>query len=191
NTERIRSSGGLVRPRTSAGEEGFCPKNVSCELVCCRIFLGERPLRMTITMRKILMACACIAGAIGFLGLRSGQMSAHPAAPQAATATPVREFVATYCVTCHNDRLKTGGLTLEKADAAQVFNSAETWEKVVVKLRSRSMPPAGNRRPDSAKYDAVAGWLETELDRSAAAHLNPGRTANLHRLNRTEYANAV
>ncbi|PYS34627.1 MAG: hypothetical protein DMG14_29010 [Acidobacteria bacterium] len=146
---------------------------------------------MTITMRKILMACACIAGAIGFLGLRSGQMSAHPAAPQAATATPVREFVTTYCVTCHNDRLKTGGLTLEKADAAQVFNSAETWEKVVLKLRSRSMPPAGNRRPDSATYDAVAGWLETELDRSAAAHLNPGRTANLHRLNRTEYANAV
>src|SRR6185295_6778876 len=49
----------------------------------------------------------------------------------------------------------------------------------------------GNRRPDNATYDAVATWLETELDRAAAANLNPGRPANLHRLNRTEYANAI
>src|SRR5262245_63623314 len=76
-------------------------------------------------------------------------------------------------------------------DPDQVSSSAETWEKVVVKLRSRSMPPAGARRPDNATYDAVATWLETELDRAAATHLNPGRPANLHRLNRTEYANAV
>jgi hypothetical protein len=106
-------------------------------------------------------------------------------------AQPVREFVTTYCVSCHNDRLKTGNLALDRADAQQVFNSADTWEKVVVKLRSRSMPPAGNRRPDNATYDAVASWLETELDRAAAARVNPGRPANLHRLNRTEYANAV
>jgi len=60
-----------------------------------------------------------------------------------------------------------------------------------VKLRSRAMPPPGRQRPDNATYDAVAGWLETELDRAAAAHPNPGRPADLHRLNRTEYANAV
>src|SRR5262249_19387045 len=78
-----------------------------------------------------------------------------------------------------------------KADTEHVFNSAETWEKVIVKLRSRSMPPAGSRRPDNSTYDTVATWLESELDSAAAAHLNPGRTANLHRLNRTEYANAV
>ena len=72
-----------------------------------------------------------------------------------------------------------------------MFNSAETWEKVIVKLRSRSMPPPGIRRPDNATYDAVADWLESELDRAAAAHVNPGRPAALHRLNRTEYANAV
>jgi hypothetical protein len=107
------------------------------------------------------------------------------------SATPVGDLVTTYCITCHNDRLKTGGLTLEKADTEHVFNSAETWEKVIVKLRSRSMPPAGNRRPDNATYDKVATWLESELDSAAATHLNPGRTANLHRLNRTEYANAV
>ena len=109
----------------------------------------------------------------------------------AAPESPVRQLVTTYCVSCHNDRLKTGNLALDKADAEQVFNSAETWEKVVVKLRSRSMPPTGVRRPDNATYDTVATWLETELDRAAATHLNPGRPANLHRLNRTEYANAI
>src|SRR5438093_9753445 len=142
-------------------------------------------------MRKILTACACIAAAIGFAALKSSQVSAHTAAVQATPASPVREFVTTYCTTCHNDRLKTGNLTLEKADAEQVFNTAETWEKVVVKLRGRSMPPAGSRRPDNATYDRVAAWLETELDRAAAAHVNPGRPANLHRLNRVEYANAI
>src|SRR5215471_11607613 len=106
-------------------------------------------------------------------------------------AGPAREFVRTYCVACHNDRLKTGNLSLEMLDTDQVSNAAETWEKVVVKLRSRSMPPAGNRRPDNATYDTVATWLETELDRAAAANLNPGRPADLHRLNRTEYGNAI
>jgi hypothetical protein len=108
-----------------------------------------------------------------------------------AQAAPVRDFVNTYCVSCHNDRLKTANLALDKADAEQVFNSAETWEKVIVKLRSRSMPPAGNRRPDNATYDSVATLLEMELDRAAETHLNPGRPANLHRLNRVEYANAI
>ena len=106
-------------------------------------------------------------------------------------ATPARDLVTTYCVTCHNERLKTANLMLDRADAEQVFNSAETWEKVVVKLRSRSMPPPGTRRPDNATYNATAAWLEAELDRAALAHPNPGRPADLHRLNRTEYANAV
>jgi hypothetical protein len=80
---------------------------------------------------------------------------------------------------------------LDMVDAEQVSNSAEVWEKVIVKLRSRAMPPAGARRPDNATYDEVAGWLEAELDRAAVAHPNPGRKAALHRLNRAEYANAV
>jgi len=87
--------------------------------------------------------------------------------------------------------LKTANLVLDKADAENVFNSMETWEKVIVQLRSRAMPPPRSRRPDNATYDAVATWLETELDRASAAHPNPGRPADLHRLNRTEYANAI
>jgi hypothetical protein len=114
-----------------------------------------------------------------------------PAAQGAMPATPARELVSTYCVSCHNERLKTANLMLDRADTGQPANSAETWEKVIVKLRSRAMPPPGVRRPDNATYDRIANWLEGELDRAAAARINPGRPGALHRLNRTEYANAV
>ena len=108
-----------------------------------------------------------------------------------SVSSPPRALVTHYCVGCHNQKLKTANIELDTADADHVFNSAETWEKVIVKLRSRSMPPAGMLRPDNATYDSVVGWLESELDREAAKHVNPGRPAGLHRLNRTEYANAV
>jgi hypothetical protein len=109
----------------------------------------------------------------------------------AASSTPAGELVNKYCVTCHNQRLKTANLMLDRADSVQVANSAEAWEKVIVKLRSRAMPPPGMPRPDNTTYDSVADWLESGIDRAAAAHVNPGRTASLHRLNRAEYANAV
>src|SRR5262245_61793946 len=72
---------------------------------------------------SILMACGCIAVAI-FFALRSGQVDAYSAVPQATPANPLREFVTTYCVGCHNERLNTGNLALDKADAQNVFNSA-------------------------------------------------------------------
>jgi len=109
----------------------------------------------------------------------------------APSNTPARELVNKYCVSCHNQKLKTANLMLDAADAVHVSNSAETWEKVIVKLRSRSMPPPGIPRPDNATYNSVTTWLESEIDRAAAAHVNPGHPAGLHRLNRTEYANAV
>jgi len=111
----------------------------------------------------------------------------QPAVP----ASPAGELVNKYCISCHNQRLKSGSFVLENVDTARVANSAESWEKVIVKLRSRSMPPPGMPRPDSATYDRVSDWLETEIDRAAVARVNPGRTATLHRLNRAEYANAV
>src|SRR5262245_49994438 len=92
-----------------------------------------------------------------------------------------------YCFTCHNERLKTAGLTLESIDLENIAHSAEMWEKVVRKLRTGTMPPVGARRPDRAGYEALIGWLETELDRAEAAQVNPGRPL-IHRLNRTEYA---
>ena len=124
------------------------------------------------------------------------QRAPQPPAPApqrtvGAPATPAGDLVTRYCVSCHNARVKTAGLSLDGVDATNVASAADTWEKVVVKLRSRSMPPAGIRRPDNAAYDATADWLERELDRSAQARPNPGRPADLHRLNRVEYANAV
>src|SRR5580704_5177650 len=126
---------------------------------------------------------------IGYLGLACMALSA--VAANAATENPAREVVNKYCVSCHNEKLKTAGLALDRVDAEKPYNSQETWEKVIVKLRSRAMPPPKLPRPDNATYDKVAAYLESEIDRAAAAHLNPGHSAGLHRLNRTEYANAV
>src|SRR4051794_14158344 len=90
-----------------------------------------------------------------------------------APRSAARDLVDKYCVGCHNQKVRTADIALDTADAEHVSNSAETWEKVLIKLRSRSMPPVGMPRPDNAKYDAVAGWLESELDRAAAMHVNP------------------
>src|SRR5580658_8814915 len=92
------------------------------------------------------------------------------------------------CVTCHNQRLKTGGLTLDNMDLSKVSAQAEVWEKVVRKLRAGSMPPAGLPRPDAATYNGLASWLETQIDQASQPYA--GRPI-LHRLNRSEYANAI
>ena len=144
----------------------------------------------------LMMACGSMALAAAISATLAADQSSPQTSPPrgttpAAAQTPARELVTTYCVSCHNQRLKTANLMLDKVDADQVSNSAEEWEKVIVKLRSRAMPPPGARRPDNATYDSVATWLETALDRAAAAHVNPGRPGELHRLNRTEYGNAV
>ena len=87
-------------------------------------------------------------------------------------------------------RLKTAGLALDRFDRARVGHDAETWEKVARKLRTHEMPPPGLPRPDKDTYDRAAASLEAALDAAATAHPNPGRVI-VHRLNRTEYANAV
>ena len=118
-----------------------------------------------------------------------------PASPAAVAAheVPARAVLDKYCVTCHNQKLQTAGLMLDTMDVAKVGGSAAaaTWEKVVRRLRSGSMPPPGMPRPDQAVYDSVAGWLESELDRAAAAGPNPGRVPAFQRLTRTEYQNAI
>ena len=96
-----------------------------------------------------------------------------------------------YCVSCHNERLRTGNLSLDQADLQHIDEGAEVWEKVLHKLQTREMPPAGRPRPDEATYQAFASWLGTSLDEVALAHPNPGRTAAVHRLNRAEYTNVI
>ena len=127
------------------------------------------------------------------------QMTALPAAQSAApTATKAaapeasdpHAFINKYCIGCHNEKLKIGGLVLENADVAHVADRADTWEKVVRKVRVGAMPPVGLPRPDAATSAGFVSVLETSLDRAAAGHPNPGR-ATIHRLNRTEFTNAI
>jgi hypothetical protein len=114
---------------------------------------------------------------------------ASPAAGQPAAAARQRALLDQYCVTCHNDKLKTAQLSLEKVDLATAGDHPELWEKVVRKLRAGVMPPPDVRRPPLADYEGLRDWLETEIDRRAT-RANPGSVV-LHRLNRTEYGNAV
>src|SRR5437879_2935412 len=90
----------------------------------------------------------------------------------------------------HNQRSKTAGVSLDTTDLAKVPDGAETWENVIRKVKGGMMPPVGMPRPEKAELDALASYLETTIDRAAAAKPNPGRTV-LHRLNRAEYGNAI
>jgi cytochrome c5 len=122
-----------------------------------------------------------------------------PAAPSGKAVTPtadlaprpeLRATLDTYCVTCHNQRLKTAGLTLDDARLADASAHADIWEKVILKVRGGMMPPAGLPRPSAEARTALVSWLEGTLDRAARAAPNPGRPL-VHRLNRAEYANAI
>ena len=130
---------------------------------------------------------------IGVLAAAGPQIAAAQAPEPAATTseTSVREALDQFCVRCHNDRLRTADLALDTHDLAHVGADAETWERVIVKLRSRTMPPAGSPRPAEATYRAVASWLESEIDTVALASPDPGRGETFHRLNRAEYHAAV
>jgi mono/diheme cytochrome c family protein len=110
------------------------------------------------------------------------------AAPQKADDPGI--VLNKYCVTCHSDKAKTGGLSLEHANLTDIPKGAETWEKVIRKVRAGMMPPPGMPRPDKPALDGFVGYFETSLDRAATAKPNPGRLA-MHRLNRAEYANAI
>ena len=121
----------------------------------------------------------------------SGAVLAQSPAPAAITTAPTPQaLVSQYCVTCHSQRLQTGGLALDPAAVATPTTNLEVWEKVVRKLRAGLMPPPGAPRPAPGALAAFTEWLEGELDRAAARLPNPGRPM-LHRLNRSEYANAI
>ncbi len=149
------------------------------------------------------MAHPGLIGVVGALWLFSTVAPAVAAAPVARTAAPARlasptamapaeskALIDQYCVTCHSNRLKTAGLVLEGRDTAKLAEDPAFWEKIVRKLRGGTMPPAGRPRPEAARGHALILSLERSLDEAAATDPNPGRPM-IHRLNRTEYANAV
>ncbi|MGE3513277.1 MAG: DUF1592 domain-containing protein, partial [Vicinamibacterales bacterium] len=121
--------------------------------------------------------------------------AASPAAPAVRnaatqTAVPDRSLVDKYCVTCHNQKLKTAGLTLDDIDFSQPAAHADVLEKVLRKVSTGQMPPAGRPRPDRPVATQFSTALASALDRAAAIAPNPGRVA-VHRLNRLEYVNTV
>jgi len=121
------------------------------------------------------------------------QTSAAPGVAPAQNHIDYGAVITKYCVTCHNDRARVGGLALDKLDISNVATvgaGAEVWERVVRKVRVGMMPPQGSPRPDQDTQNALVSFLTTSLDRSAMAHPNPGRPL-VHRLNRAEYANAI
>jgi hypothetical protein len=129
-------------------------------------------------------------GPVSFLAAAIVTLAVMPGDAQQVPAPQKPALLNQYCITCHNQRLKTAGLLLDTMDPQQVSKDAAAWEKVVCKVRTGMMPPAGARRPDRAALDAFAADLEGRLDRAAtpAASLE---APSLHRLNRTEYANAI
>ena len=143
--------------------------------------------------RPVFLFTVCVLSmtvAYGYLkaaGLR--QQTIQTAEPSAVVSQ--RAVIDRYCVTCHNQRLKTAGLAIDGLNLNDIGTNAPVWEKVVRKLRAGLMPPAGNPRPERAASDDLAMWVEARLDESALRHPDPGRTEALHRLNRTEYHNVV
>ena len=167
-------------------------------------------MRMRWTRAVAVVALVCgwlsVPDAAAGPGAVAGGPKAAPGGESAASAADVTAVLDRYCVTCHNARvvdgagaapsplaaqLRAAGLALDRLDSSNVGEDAAAWEAVVRKLRAGAMPPLGRPRPDEATVDRVASHLEASLDRTAAAAPDPGRRPALHRLSRTEYANAV
>lgn len=108
-----------------------------------------------------------------------------------STDSVANAVIGQYCVDCHNRDEKVAGLALDTLDAKNPASNQGIWEKVIRKLRHRQMPPQEAPRPDESDYNALALYLETALDRAAAAQPNPGRTETFRRLTRSEYKNAI
>ncbi len=119
------------------------------------------------------------------------QRNAQQRNARPSPASGQRQFLDRYCMACHNQNLKSGGLTLAQADLSKLATEPELWEKVVRKLRTGVMPPPDAPQPSGADRLATLKSLESSLDAASAAKVNPGRTETLRRLNRTEYQNAI
>jgi hypothetical protein len=126
--------------------------------------------------------------------VRSAAPSVQAQQPAAAAppASAEAAFLKQYCITCHNERAKANfaNLALDTLDVSRVGPASATWEKVVKKIRTGMMPPSGARRPERAMLDKFAAELESRLDKAADPNAALAKPA-LHRLNRTEYANAI
>ena len=150
---------------------------------------GERATGNNMGVLSICASLLLVSAAVGVP--RTMRQAPQPSInPTAAPIVAQRALLDQYCVTCHNQQVKTAGLMLDQADLNDIAGGAATWEKVVMKLRAGMMPPLGRPKPDHAAIESMVALLEKGLDTASAARPEPGR-ASLHRLNRTEYGNAI
>ena len=148
---------------------------------------ARKAARAVATVRVLLI----LTGVLAAFGLPRAAAAQARLAASHASAASVRATLDRFCVRCHNDRLRTADLALDTHALGDVGAEAEVWERVIVKLRSRTMPPAGSPRPAEDTYRAVSSWLESSIDTAALARPDPGRGETFHRLNRAEYHAAV
>jgi mono/diheme cytochrome c family protein len=140
------------------------------------------------SVRAAVRGCAIGLSVVLCVGAAAARTPGAPRLP--ASSEKPRALLDRYCISCHNDRLKTANLSLQGLDLTKATEQAEVWEKVIRKLRAGVMPPPDIPRPPLPDYEALRDWLENEIDRVAPARTAPGSVV-LHRLNRTEYANAI
>jgi mono/diheme cytochrome c family protein len=144
-------------------------------------------------VRSLFLAGALVAPMLFGFDDTGGQKQPARAASAGAPAgnlAPKKALLDQYCVGCHNDKAKVANFSLQNSDLASVGDHPEKWEKVIRKMRAGMMPPPGMRRPPEAAYNELRDWLEARIDEKAGAHPDPGSIV-LHRLNRTEYGNAI
>jgi cytochrome c551/c552 len=150
---------------------------------------NQRKLQRSLGFFTICPAVIILAG--GVHALAQGVASQPTALGNGSPAVEEEALLKKYCVTCHNEKRRTAGLSLENVNPNDASQNGAVLEKVVRKLATGAMPPASAPRPDKATLTTLRASLERCLDRAAAAHPNPGRPMMLHRLNRTEYLNSV
>ncbi|HLI83259.1 MAG TPA: DUF1592 domain-containing protein [Bryobacteraceae bacterium] len=138
-------------------------------------------------MRNLLLATA-LAGSAACLLSAAPDTEPGPAAKPAPN--PNQALINRYCAVCHNQKLKTANLALDTLDLSHPEKDPLIWERAIRKLRGGMMPPPGMPRPPADAVNTLASYLENALDKAAAANLNPG-SVRMHRLNRTEYSNAM
>ena len=141
-------------------------------------------------LRTAVLACCAGATMIGFGQVR---VVGQAAIVRTDTGGPSVDLalVRKYCVSCHSSRLQTGGVVLDGLEPSNIVADAAVWERVVRMLNAGMMPPPGVARPDAAEAEQFIGAVTTAIDTVAAARPNPGPPIPLHRINRTEYQNAV
>ena len=152
----------------------------------------KRPQRGSVPWRILVIRALAVPIALWVVvGCSPGLLLAAEQTQYREGSVDAGALIDRYCAGCHNDRLTTGGLSLEGVDAGDPAAEATVWERVVRKLQTGSMPPQPRPRPDRETYDHLLAYLETALDEAAVRAPKPGRTETFRRLNRTEYQNAI